>query len=51
MVDRITAGDQKGALEVLERLLDAGENPFRILPLIERQLRLPSGSEDPHHQF
>ncbi|MGI6148269.1 MAG: DNA polymerase III subunit delta [Firmicutes bacterium] len=40
MVDRITAGDQKGALEVLERLLDAGENPFRILPLIERQLRL-----------
>lgn len=40
MTDHIAAGDQKGALQVLERLLNAGESPFRILPLIERQLRL-----------
>lgn len=40
MTDHIAAGNQKGALQVLERLLNAGESPFRILPLIERQLRL-----------
>jgi len=40
MTDHIAAGDQKAALRVLERLFDSGENPFRILPVIERQLRL-----------
>jgi len=40
MTEQIAAGDQKAALAALDRLLDAGENPFRILPLIERELRL-----------
>lgn len=40
MGEHIAAGDQKAALAALEDLLSAGESPFRILPLIERQLRL-----------
>lgn len=40
MVDYIAAGDQKAALAALDGLFSAGESPFRILPLIERQLRL-----------
>lgn len=40
MVEAISAKDQKLALEIFHQLIDAGEVPLRILPLIERQLRL-----------
>ncbi len=40
MVDAIAAKKQDEAVDVLHRLVDAGEAPLRILPLIERQLRL-----------
>ncbi len=40
MVDAIAAKKQPQALAVLHQLMDMGEAPLRILPLIERQLRL-----------
>ncbi|NLM26435.1 MAG: DNA polymerase III subunit delta [Firmicutes bacterium] len=40
MVEAISAKDQAQALDYLHQLIDAGEVPLRILPLIERQLRL-----------
>jgi len=40
MTDLIVQKKRQEALEVLNSLLSAGEPPMRILPLIERQLRL-----------
>lgn len=40
MTDFIVQKRRQQALDVLELLISAGEPPFRILPLIERQLRL-----------
>lgn len=40
MTDFIVQKKRAEALEVLDLLLSAGEPPFRILPLIERELRL-----------
>lgn len=40
MTDFLVQGKRQEALQVLEVLLKAGEPPLRILPLIERQLRL-----------
>lgn len=40
MVDAIAAREGETALAILRELLDGGEPPLRILPLIDRQLRL-----------
>jgi len=40
LVDAIAAKDRAIALQILRKLIDAGEVPMRILPLIERQSRL-----------
>ena len=40
MTDFLVQGERQKALQVLDLLLRAGEPPLRILPVIERQLRL-----------
>lgn len=40
LVDAIAAREGETALAILRELLDGGEPPLRILPLIDRQLRL-----------
>jgi DNA polymerase III subunit delta len=39
-VDALAAGDQAGALKLLEDLISAGEPPLRVTYMVRRQLRL-----------